>query len=476
MVGQRDTREDNRFPIEILHVVDGDGFRAKALDGSNREIDVRLYAIDAPESAQKYGSSATSYLKSLAADGRFFLHSKDVDPNGRTIGIVYKDGLDNEHTLNHIMVRLGWAYWYSHYEGGQNELGLREAEATAYMEGKGVWQEPDLERPWDYKNRVRLEQRIYEESAASEAVELEVQREAVDAGITSWTDLHTFASTGNIQRTEASLSGGFNPNVADSEGRTPLHVSISAGVAEALLSKGADVDARTNDGWTPLTVAVSNGSKEVVRALLSGGADPNLPGGPSNWAPLHLAATGNANNPVVDEGRVLHGDVEIILDLLSAGADVGLKTTEGWTPLHVAASNDFCLAADTLVKAGANIFVRDKKGLNPGKLAAQFGHKDYEETLSRMKTAAFPGSSDIDWMGVIDPHPENRPIFFAFVKAVTRLFIAPYLLLNKMKWCPRPVAVVANVLVIMAVVNFCTYYWGGYFLFHRVAEWLGGLL
>ena len=34
--------------------------------------------------------------------------------------------------MNYLMVRAGWAYWYSHYEGSGNELGLREAEATAY--------------------------------------------------------------------------------------------------------------------------------------------------------------------------------------------------------------------------------------------------------------------------------------------------------------------------------------------------------
>ena len=164
------SREDDRYPIEITHVVDGDGFQAKALDGSNRAVEVRLYAIDAPEGGQKYGQEATKHLRQVVRDGRFWLQVRGQDPNGRTVAVVYKDSLETSHTLNYLMVRAGWAYWYSHYEDGGNELGLKEAEATAYMEGVGVWQEPDLERPWAFKERVRRED---EERARQERVRRE---------------------------------------------------------------------------------------------------------------------------------------------------------------------------------------------------------------------------------------------------------------------------------------------------------------
>ena len=183
------SREDDRYPIEITHVIDGDGFQAKALDGSNRAVEVRLYAIDAPEGGQKYGQEATNHLRQVVRDGRFWLQVRGQDPNGRTVAVVYKDSLETSHTLNYLMVRAGWAYWYSHYEDGGNELGLREAEATAYMEGVGVWQEPGLERPWAFKERVRqeAEEKVRQERVRQEAEEKarqEVEERARRLGLT----------------------------------------------------------------------------------------------------------------------------------------------------------------------------------------------------------------------------------------------------------------------------------------------------
>ena len=183
------SREDDRYPIEITHVIDGDGFQAKALDGSNRAVEVRLYAIDAPEGGQKYGQEATKHLRQVVRDGRFWLQVRGQDPNGRTVAVVYKDSLETSHTLNYLMVRAGWAYWYSHYEDGGNELGLREAEATAYMEGVGVWQEPGLERPWAFKERVRqeAEEKVRQEKLRQEAEEKarqEVEERARRLGLT----------------------------------------------------------------------------------------------------------------------------------------------------------------------------------------------------------------------------------------------------------------------------------------------------
>ena len=110
------------------------------------------------------------------------------DPNGRTVAVVYKDSLETSHTLNYLMVRAGWAYWYSHYEDGGNELGLKEAEATAYMEGVGVWQEPGLERPWTFKERMRQEvgererQEKLRQEAEEKARQEKLRREAEEEG------------------------------------------------------------------------------------------------------------------------------------------------------------------------------------------------------------------------------------------------------------------------------------------------------
>ena len=165
------SREDG-FPIEITRVIDGDGFEVRALDSTERTFEVRLYAVDAPESGQEYGKEAMNHLRREVNSGRFWLEVKGTDPNGRTVAVVYKDIYDSVHTLNYLMVRAGWAYWYLGYDP-ENSLGLKEAQVAAYMDGKGVWQEPGTERPWDYKKRIRLE--------AEERERLEEERERLEA-------------------------------------------------------------------------------------------------------------------------------------------------------------------------------------------------------------------------------------------------------------------------------------------------------
>lgn len=73
---------------------------------------------------------------------------------------------------------------------------------------------------------------------------------------------------------------------------------------------------------------------------------------------LHRAAYGN--------------HMESISFLLSVGADVGMKTELGWTPLHSACKWNNYQAVARLLAAGA-----DPKALSDGgKLKCIFNHKD----------------------------------------------------------------------------------------------------
>lgn len=79
---------------------------------------------------------------------------------------------------------------------------------------------------------------------------------------------------------QALLDGGADPNLETSRG-TPLTAAASAGdvsTCELLVKKGAVVDAVTqSSGVTALMVASREDQREVVKALLALGADPNLP-------------------------------------------------------------------------------------------------------------------------------------------------------------------------------------------------------
>lgn len=97
---------------------------------------------------------------------------------------------------------------------------------------------------------------------------------------------------------------------------------------------------------SPLHDAAENGTVADVTALLKAGADPNVRT-EDGWTPLHEAAS-QSDNPAV------------ITALLEAGANPNAQNRLLYTPLHHAAlSNDNPAAIiEALVKAGADLIKR----------------------------------------------------------------------------------------------------------------------
>ncbi|MCE5341198.1 MAG: ankyrin repeat domain-containing protein [Planctomycetaceae bacterium] len=83
--------------------------------------------------------------------------------------------------------------------------------------------------------------------------------------------------------------------------------------------------------------------------------------------PLHLAVMGN------------HQDTAEML--ISKGADVNAKDSDGNTPLHLAASNGSPPMCEFLIGKGANLNAKNMKGRTPLDLASANGHRQTAELL-----------------------------------------------------------------------------------------------
>jgi ankyrin repeat protein len=95
--------------------------------------------------------------------------------------------------------------------------------------------------------------------------------------------LHFAAQDGNVAEVKRLLAAGYQPNVFDELGKTPLHYAAARGhldVMRVLLTSGADVNANdeTVIGNTPLREVAGSCSFEVAKILIDAGADPTIPG------------------------------------------------------------------------------------------------------------------------------------------------------------------------------------------------------
>lgn len=131
-----------------VRATDGDSLRM----GDKR---IRLFGIDAPESAQKCrlqgeewacGRASRKALERLTDGLRATCQVRDMD-RGRYVATCFADGVE----LNDRMVRRGWAVAYTQYS-----LRYVPAEIEARQAGLALWRS-EFERPHEWRARKRAE-------------------------------------------------------------------------------------------------------------------------------------------------------------------------------------------------------------------------------------------------------------------------------------------------------------------------------
>ncbi len=117
--------------------------------------------------------------------------------------------------------------------------------------------------------------------------------------------LHFAAQDGNVEDVKRLLAAGYEPNVFDDLGLTPLHYAARGGhleVLNVLLAAGADVNANDERviGNTPLREVAATCSFGLAKILVDAGANPTIPG----W--MRITALHKSQSRKDAEGRQVH--------------------------------------------------------------------------------------------------------------------------------------------------------------------------
>ncbi|KAL7286486.1 hypothetical protein TKK_0019223 [Trichogramma kaykai] len=237
----------------------------------------------------------------------------------------------------------------------------------------------------------------------------------------------------NIDTVKLLLKGGANPNLANKNGLTPVHVACIHDheyyyLMDSIFDdsrnqyRPVQVNARTNLGNTPLHLALENDFESLVLLLLRNGADPNEANNEGSTslhiicqkkystdfvklifdvndeiqqelqinaqdklsnAPLHLAldcifffgieSIPQRYNPIATEMSkrikwVEDHSVQILFTLCDdkyKPVQVDAQDKRGQTPLHLALTNDKKDLTEFLLGRGVNPNVADAEGLTP---------------------------------------------------------------------------------------------------------------
>ena len=181
--------------------------------------------------------------------------------------------------------------------------------------------------------------------------------------------VHFAAQSGNIDVVDFLLQKGLDINSKNNKGESPLYFALyprhfpacqkaknALGMVTFLIKNGANIF-EVSSMKIPIAHAITRGNLDVIKLLISHGANLCHLTNNNYSTPLHYAINPNHN-------------IEIIRFLINNGADVNAAhNNDKTTPLHVAADY-FCNAKmyeilRILFESGANPKLRDFDGLTP---------------------------------------------------------------------------------------------------------------
>ncbi|XP_037803937.1 putative ankyrin repeat protein RF_0381 [Penaeus monodon] len=148
-----------------------------------------------------------------------------------------------------------------------------------------------------------------------------------------------------------------------------------------LLQNKADLEVADQEGRRPLHLAALGGHDRVVKELLRGGADASVRT-PEGLCCVHYAAQG--------------GHISTLMLLLESHCDIHALTKDGSTALHLAAAHGHSSAVKWLVaQAGLRVASANKKQETALGLARKAGHKAVVQSLLQVQISDILVGGDV---------------------------------------------------------------------------------
>ena len=221
------------------------------------------------------------------------------------------------------------------------------------------------------------------------------------------TPLMIAAYHGRLNAFSVLIERKSDPTLKDNNGWTLLHYSARGGndvIIEKLLSLGLDIDSRNSDGATPLMIAACEGRLNAFSVLIERKSDPTFKDN-NGVTLLHYAAEGG-NDVIIEKLLSLgvaidsrssdgatpmmiaacHGRLDAFSVLIERKSDPTLKDNNGWTLLHYSARGGNDVIIEKLLSLGLDIDSRRSDGATPLMIAACEGRLDAFSVLIERKS------------------------------------------------------------------------------------------
>jgi endonuclease YncB( thermonuclease family) len=123
------------FTGKVTSVIDGDTYKVDRPVGP--VVKVRLWGVDAPETAQPYGTAATRAARHLVGGESVRAHVEEIGRYGRAVDSLEVQGSD----LGTLLVRRGLGWWYREYAPRETEYARLQRQAR--NASRGLWSQAD---------------------------------------------------------------------------------------------------------------------------------------------------------------------------------------------------------------------------------------------------------------------------------------------------------------------------------------------